>query len=240
MQFHVPGESKPSAFTRLIHAVGLEKPNFAVFDEDYQGSVAAVAADGEFDFYGLRLAAPGGVYSPTSGGSTNLIASAWHNARLDVVRDTFLELGCGSGALALMAARCGWKVTAGDIDPLAVVTAQANAQRNGLSVDVHQSDLFAAFERQRFDRVVFNLPFYHKATVAQGEIALADTGGALAKRFLDEARGYLNPNGYLVFSYSNCSDGDVLDRDDWAFQVVSCDFDGRGRYWRAVVVAQPR
>jgi ribosomal protein L11 methyltransferase len=49
------------------------------------------------------------------------------------------DLGCGSGALTLVAASQGATVSACDIDPIAVTATRENAQRNGLarSVDVH-------------------------------------------------------------------------------------------------------
>jgi ribosomal protein L11 methyltransferase len=54
----------------------------------------------------------------------------------------FLDLGCGSGVLAIAAARLGWgPVAAVDFDPLAVDAAAANAQVNGVPVEVWRHDL---------------------------------------------------------------------------------------------------
>jgi ribosomal protein L11 methyltransferase len=53
-----------------------------------------------------------------------------------------LDLGCGSGVLAIAAARLGWApVAAVDFDPLAVAATAANAAANGVSVDVRRHDL---------------------------------------------------------------------------------------------------
>jgi ribosomal protein L11 methyltransferase len=46
-----------------------------------------------------------------------------------------LDVGMGSGILALIAARAGWRACGVDVDPVAVVDADANAARNGLSAD---------------------------------------------------------------------------------------------------------
>jgi ribosomal protein L11 methyltransferase len=52
-----------------------------------------------------------------------------------------LDLGCGSGVLALAAARLGHApVLACDDDPLAVAAANANAERNRLEIQVWQTD----------------------------------------------------------------------------------------------------
>ncbi len=56
----------------------------------------------------------------------------------------FLDLGCGSGVLAIAAARLGFgPVTALDNDPASVVAARENAARNGVAVDVRRHDLRA-------------------------------------------------------------------------------------------------
>lgn len=46
-----------------------------------------------------------------------------------------LDVGCGSGALSVVAARAGAEVTAIDIDPVAVGAAATNATANGVDVD---------------------------------------------------------------------------------------------------------
>ena len=57
-------------------------------------------------------------------------------------RGGFLDLGCGSGVLAIAAARLGWEpVVAADFDPVAVEAARANAHVNGVSVEVRRHDL---------------------------------------------------------------------------------------------------
>jgi ribosomal protein L11 methyltransferase len=55
---------------------------------------------------------------------------------------SFLDLGCGSGVLAIAAARLGFgPVLAVDNDPLGVEAAALNARRNGLALDVRRLDL---------------------------------------------------------------------------------------------------
>jgi ribosomal protein L11 methyltransferase len=54
----------------------------------------------------------------------------------------FLDLGCGSGVLAIAAARLGFSpVVAVDFDPLAVSAAAENAGVNGVSMEVARHDL---------------------------------------------------------------------------------------------------
>ena len=54
----------------------------------------------------------------------------------------FVDLGCGSGVLAIAAARLGWgPVLALDNDPAAIRAAVENANRNAVSVDIRRYDL---------------------------------------------------------------------------------------------------
>ncbi|MBV9803143.1 MAG: 50S ribosomal protein L11 methyltransferase [Solirubrobacterales bacterium] len=53
-----------------------------------------------------------------------------------------LDLGCGSGVLAIAAARLGFSpVAAVDFDPLAVAATASNAAINGVSIEVRRHDL---------------------------------------------------------------------------------------------------
>lgn len=56
--------------------------------------------------------------------------------------DGFLDLGCGSGVLAIAAARLGWgPVLAVDFDPFSVQAARDNAAVNGVEITVARHDL---------------------------------------------------------------------------------------------------
>lgn len=75
---------------------------------------------------------------------------------LDLTGRSVLDVGTGSGVLAIAAARLGaGRVVAVDTDPLAVTAARANAERNRVTVDVRQGSVGAA--PGRFDVVVANL-----------------------------------------------------------------------------------
>lgn len=55
---------------------------------------------------------------------------------------SFLDLGCGSGVLAITAARLGWTpVVALDNDPVCLEATRENADANGVTVEVDRHDL---------------------------------------------------------------------------------------------------
>jgi ribosomal protein L11 methyltransferase len=54
----------------------------------------------------------------------------------------FADLGCGTGVLAIVAAKLGWApLIALDHEPAALTVTEANARRNGVEVDAMQVDL---------------------------------------------------------------------------------------------------
>jgi ribosomal protein L11 methyltransferase len=56
---------------------------------------------------------------------------------------SLLDLGCGSGVLSIAAAKIGYSpVTALDLDGAAIEAARANAEANGVELEVMQADVF--------------------------------------------------------------------------------------------------
>ncbi|HJV92303.1 MAG TPA: 50S ribosomal protein L11 methyltransferase [Azonexus sp.] len=91
---------------------------------------------------------------------------------------TVLDYGCGSGILAIAAARLGAGRVAGvDIDPLAVDAARANAERNGVSALFADSAAPVAGE---YDVVVANILSNPLRVLAPAICAHVRPGGRLA------------------------------------------------------------
>ncbi len=100
---------------------------------------------------------------------------------LELPRTSVLDVGCGSGVLAIAAARLRFpSVSAVDCDPVAVAAAKANAAANGVSIAA-----------QLLDALVGTLP---SATIAVANIALGAVE-ALAPRLDVDS---LVTSGYLA------------------------------------------
>lgn len=118
---------------------------------------------------GLTIAVPTGVFHPGLFFSSGVLAAEIE--RREPRDRSVLDVGCGSGLLALAAARAGAAVTAVDINGGAVLATTSNAQANGLHVEVLHSDLFAALNGRRFDLVVVNPPYFAKDPVDDADRA---------------------------------------------------------------------
>lgn len=92
--------------------------------------------------------------------------------------ENLLDYGCGSGILAIAAARLGAAQVVGvDIDEQALLAAQDNAQRNGVSLEVLHS---GAPLTRRFQRVVANILTNPLCVLAPLIAARVAPGGELA------------------------------------------------------------
>lgn len=83
-------------------------------------------------------------------------------SEMDLKNKSFLELGCGSGIISLLASKKGAKVTASDINQTALDYLATNASKNSLAVKAVFSDLFQNLKNQVFDYIVINPPYYPK------------------------------------------------------------------------------
>lgn len=68
-----------------------------------------------------------------------------------------LELGTGTGYAAIAASKNGRKVTATDINPMAIEACKFNAKLNNANLKIIKSDLFEKVDG-KFDIIAFNLP----------------------------------------------------------------------------------
>ena len=93
-------------------------------------------------------------------------------------RGAVLDAGCGSGVVAVAAARLGFDpVSAVDLDPVAVEVARDTACRNGARVDVRRADVLRD-ELPRADVVVANIDIaVVEALLERGPARTAVTSG---------------------------------------------------------------
>jgi ribosomal protein L11 methyltransferase len=105
-------------------------------------------------------------------------------ARIPSARQTFLDVGTGSGILAIAAAKLGyWPVRAFDFDPAAVRVAKENARKNRVKLRLTRGDITKmARNTAKYDVVCANLT----ADLLENSVA--------------KIAGYVKPSGRLVLA----------------------------------------
>lgn len=121
-----------------------------------------------------------------------------------------LDVGTGSGLLAVAAAKQGAEVVAVDINPFAIRCAKQNAERNRVSGKMAflLSDLLSAFSKAvKFDLILFNSPYLPSE---QGEeetwLGKAWAGGLTGRqvidKFISQAPRHLAASGEVLLLQS--------------------------------------
>src|SRR2546423_11624451 len=92
-----------------------------------------------------------GVFTPTPHGLF------YANAAYVRTGERVIDIGTGSGVIAIAAAKMGARVVATDVDPRAVAAAERNAALNGVSIETSVGELFAG-ATGAFDVILATLP----------------------------------------------------------------------------------
>ena len=106
----------------------------------------------------IELTIPPTVYPPRE--DTDLMANRLTQLGAGKGRK-FLEIGCGSGALSILASSLGWNVHACDINPFAVAATRGNMAKNLQTGTIKEGGIGPddfPFE-DKFDLIIWNLPY---------------------------------------------------------------------------------
>lgn len=127
---------------------------------------------------------------------------------------TVLDLGTGSGAIALALAseRARWQITGVDRIQSAVALAQANQQHTGLNnVQFLHSDWFSALAGQRYDLILSNPPYIaeHDPHLQQGDLRFEPLSALVSgadglddiRSIIAQAPSYLARQGCLLLEH---------------------------------------
>lgn len=141
-------------------------------------------------------------------------------SRLDLEGKKALDMGTGSGIIAVEMAKQDAEVTAVDVNPEALNEAERRAREEGVEVETVESDLFDDVDG-KFDIISFNPPYL------PGEEGIGDEeiwrggekGTELTRKFLEEVDSYLRRNGAAYLVISNRADHRSL-IDEFGLEIV--------------------
>jgi release factor glutamine methyltransferase len=139
----------------------------------------------------------------------------------DLEGQKFLDMGTGTGIIALEAAKNGAEVTAADINHEAITKAKQNAVEEGFDdIEFVETDLFEKID-QKFDLIVFNPP-YLSGSRSSDEDALVggEKGTEIIERFLKAVSEDLNEGGEAFFIGSSNSEIEGL-KNEYEIELVN-------------------
>lgn len=121
-----------------------------------------------------------------------------------------LEIGTGTGLIAIIAARKARMVIATDVNPHALDCAVKNITINkAYNVELRKGDLFEPVEDEKFDLILFNTPYLpsDEDEAVDDELDAAWNGGfngrEVIDRFLAGVKDHLNPGGKVQLVQSS-------------------------------------
>ena len=125
--------------------------------------------------------------------------------------DNVLEIGTGTGIIAIIASKKAKRVFAVDINRYAVECAKKNSEINLARVDIRWGDLFDPVDEEKFDLILFNTPYLpiEDDELVDDELEAAWNGGKdgrfVINRFIEGLVEHLNPAGRIQLVQSSLS-----------------------------------
>ena len=135
---------------------------------------------------------------------------------------SFLEIGTGSGIVAMYASKLTDRITVTDINFDACELARKNFEENNIeNIEILFGNLFEPVKNRKFDVIVFNTPYLptEDDEVIDDTINYAFDGGLNGRKvidlFLNEVKNHLNDGGIVQLIQSSLSGNEeTLDKLD--------------------------
>jgi methylase of polypeptide subunit release factors len=125
---------------------------------------------------------------------------------------TALDVGCGCGIQAILAARHCEHVLGIDLSERAVIMSRFNAGLNGISnVEFLEGNMFAPADGKTFDFIVSNPPFIISPSNQHMFLNSGLDADEICRQVAQQSARYLNEGAYCIFN----ANWAVTDSEDW-------------------------
>jgi release factor glutamine methyltransferase len=157
-------------------------------------------------YHGMEFNRCSNVYEPAE--DTFMLADNLKVKKFDSV----LEIGTGTGMIAILASKIADKVVAVDINKYAVECTKMNAEINNTIIDVRLGDLFDPVKDEKFNLILFNTPYLpiKEDDIVDDELEAAWNGGkdgrTVINRFIKNLSPHLESKGMVQLVQSSLSD----------------------------------
>ena len=162
-----------------------------------------------YSYDNIRLEIPPQVFHPGFFFSTRLLLR--YISALSLQGQRFLELGAGSGLISIYAAKKGARVTATDINPVAIECLRRNCDENQVQPEIILSDLFANIPEQSFDIIPINPPYYKKQPQTMADHAwYCGENGEYFQQLFAKLGKYIHQNSVVLMVLSEECDINMI------------------------------
>ena len=132
---------------------------------------------------------------------------------LNLTNPEILDIFCGSGCIGIAIAKNlkNAKISFSDISENAILQTQKNLEINNIPEEqftIHKGNLFERIKDKKFDVILANPPYvedFYEDMGLKFEPAAALFAGKdglnIIRKFLEEAKNYLKPNGFIVMEF---------------------------------------
>ena len=157
------------------------------------------------NYQGMQFQTCEKVYQPAE--DTFLLAENLKVKKTDKV----LEIGTGTGIIAILASKITERIIAVDVNKYAVECARKNSKINHSNIDIKLGDLFDPVKDEKFDIILFNTPYLptNEDERIDDELEVAWDGGTdgrvVINRFIEGLSEHLNPKGRVQLVQSSLS-----------------------------------
>jgi release factor glutamine methyltransferase len=131
--------------------------------------------------------------------------------RKELKQKMFLEIGCGSGAITMLAHRKHAIVSCCDINPVALANTKYNISNNAFdnknAVTYFESDVLLNIPLQQFDAIAINPPYYFKDANVDEQFAWnCGVNGEYFEKLFSQLKNYMHTETQVLMILAEVCD----------------------------------